>query len=254
MPELRMKSLLIAIFFASLIVVILTVFLTEKFSGTTIHLAGDSTMSVQLSSKRPGTGWGEPFASMVCSDVRVVNHAKNGRSTKSFLSEGLWGDLLSQLKTDDIVLMQFGHNDQKASNPELYANPWQLYKDNVERFVLDVQQHGAEPVLLTPIVRRVFDAQGALLKTHGDYPDVIRSLAAQLRVKLVDLNTLTYQLVSSLGPDMSKSLYLHLAAGVNDSYIEGIQDDTHLNSKGAITVARLTAVELRRLYPSLVCP
>ncbi len=227
--------------------------LHQQFSGRTIHLAGDSTLSVQIESKRPGTGWGEPFSSMVCDGVRVINHAKNGRSTRSFLAEGLWADLIAQIQMDDIVMIQFGHNDQKVLEPELYSEPWLEYKKNLQRFVSDVRAHGAEPILLTSIVRRVFNTQGKLKETLGDYPLVTRAVAKQMNVALVDLNAATHELLEAKGIFLSKNLYLHLAPDVHENYPEGIQDDTHLNTQGAIEVASLVAAELQDKFPGLIC-
>lgn len=226
---------------------------SRNFSGTTVHLAGDSTMAAQAVTKRPLTGWGEAFASMLCEDVRVINHAQNGRSTKSFLSEGLWDDLLSQLRTGDIVNIQFGHNDQKVSVPELHTVAWRDYSDNLKRFVFDVRELGAEPVLLTSIVRRAFDSRGSLLPTLGDYPAVTRHVAGELNVELIDLNVSTKELVEALGPVTSKSVFLHLAPGAHENYPDGAQDDTHLNARGAKEVAKLLAAEWQASRPELIC-
>jgi len=227
--------------------------LPEQQSGTTVHLAGDSTMAVQLASSLPGTGWGESFATLLCEDVRVINHAQNGRSTKSFLSEGLWQGLLKQVSAGDIVMIQFGHNDQKISNPALYASPWQDYRDNLQNLVTDARRLGAEPVLLTSIARRTFNPQGVPEQTLGDYPEVTRAVAAEMDVKLIDLNLAMHELLAIWGPNTSKQLYLHLAPGTHKNYAEGIQDDTHLNSQGALVVATLVAEKLVDSLPDLIC-
>jgi len=248
-----MKNRLMAIAIAALIFFAVSMLAPENNSGTTIHLAGDSTMSIKLSSKRPDTGWGEPFASMLCEGVRVINHARNGRSTKSFLSEGLWADLLAEVHAGDTVMIQFGHNDQKISNPILYASPWHDYRENLQSFVIDVRARGAEPVLLTSIVRRVFNPQGELEQTLGDYPTVTREIATEMGVKLIDLNVATHELIAAMGPIASKQLYLHLAPDTNENYAEGKQDDSHLNSQGALKVATMVAVQLEKMLPDLVC-
>ena len=219
----------------------------------TIHLAGDSTMAVQRESNRPITGWGEPLASMLCADIRVTNHARNGRSTKSFLSEGRWEHLLSQLHKGDVVMIQFGHNDQKINNPALFTGPWEDYKDNLQRFVSDVRERGADPVLLTPIVRRAFNPQGTLDNTLGDYPASTRAVARTMAVDVIDLNTATKALIEAVGPDASKALYLHLTSGAHQNYPEAVQDDTHLSPQGALQVATLVADELLKTRPGLIC-
>lgn len=248
-----MNKLLMITALAALVVTAVSVVMHEDDSGTTIHMAGDSTMAIQKASKRPVTGWGEAFASMVCRDVRVVNHAKNGRSTKSFLSQGLWKNLLEQVHADDLVLIQFGHNDQKVSQPELYAGAWQAYRDNLQSFVSDVRALSAESVLLTSIARRAFNSHGDLSHTLGDYPAVTRAVAEAMGVKLIDLNTATYELVAAMGPIASKDLYLHLAPDVHENYADGRQDDTHLSPLGALQVASVVVDELGKMRPELSC-
>jgi lysophospholipase L1-like esterase len=248
-----MKIIVVISIIAALTYFIATALVSRNPTGSTIHLVGDSTLAKQLTNRRPLTGWGEPFASMLCDTVKVMNHAKNGSSTKSFLADGHWQRLLKQLRTGDIVMIQFGHNDQKAADDHLYASAWQGYRSNLEHFVNDVRVHGAEPVLLTPIVRRAFDAQGKLQQTHGDYPRAAQAVAADMKVKLIDLNTTTYKLVDAMGPVESKALYLHLAAGDHANYRSGQQDDTHLSPKGALTVATIVTAYLKDAHPGLVC-
>jgi len=245
--------LTIAVFAALAIAAGWAILRPEQYPGTTVHLAGDSTMAPQLASSRPGTGWGEPFASMLCEGVRVINHARNGRSTKSFLSEGLWQSLTKQIRAGDIVMIQFGHNDQKIAAPNLYASPWQDYRDNLQNLVTDARTLGAEPVLLTSIARRAFNSQGTPEKTLGDYPEVTRAVAAEMDVKLIDLNSGTHQLLAEMGPKTSKQLYLHLAPGTHANYAQGIEDNTHLNSQGAWVVATLVADDLVDFLPDLIC-
>ncbi len=222
-------------------------------SATTLHLAGDSTMAIQLESRRPLTGWGEPLGSMLCDNISLLNHAKNGRSSKSFIAEGLWDDLLSQVKPNDIVLIQFGHNDQKINNPKLYTSPWVSYRQNLQRFITQIKERGAEPVLLTPIVRRAFNSRDELEPTLEDYPAAARLVAKDTGTKLIDLHTSTREQVTSAGPIKSKSIYLHLQADEHRNYPQGIADDTHLSSAGAKDIAGLVAIKLKEFFPTQVC-
>lgn len=227
---------------------------TDNHAGVTVHLAGDSTMAGQLASKRPYTGWGEPFATMLCNGARVINHAQNGRSSKSFLSEGLWEALVSKLKNSDVVLIQFGHNDQKSGNESLYEAARDGYKKNLRGFIEDVRAKGAVPVLVTPLVRRTFDSQGELQATLGEYPAVVRKVADAMNVKLIDLNTITRDLLVGMGPLTSRDWFVHLAPGVSKNYPQGKQDDTHLSPLGAREIAGRVAIELRKTMPAVICP
>ena len=105
----------------------------------TIHLAGDSTMAEKLPEKRPETGWGECLQSFF-DEKRVVvkNYAKNGRSTRTFISEGLWSALLEQVKAGDYVMIQFGHNDESKEKVDRYTPP-EDFRKNLIRFIEDVR-------------------------------------------------------------------------------------------------------------------
>src|ERR1700759_308966 len=76
---------------------------------TKVWLVGDSTMADKEVRAYPETGWGMPFAHFFDSTVTVHNRAKNGRSTKSFIEEGLWKPIVDNLQTGDYVFIQFGH-------------------------------------------------------------------------------------------------------------------------------------------------
>ena len=84
-----------------------------------IFLAGDSTIAEKLPEKRPETGWGESLQHWFrIDDIVVVNHARNGRSTRTFIEEGRWDALLEAVRQGDYVFIQFGHNDQSKSKPK----------------------------------------------------------------------------------------------------------------------------------------
>jgi lysophospholipase L1-like esterase len=212
----------------------------------TVHLAGDSTMADKPDPDRnPERGWGQVLGRYFNEQVTVRNHAVNGRSTKSFIDEGKWMRLVESLGPGDYVFIQFGHNDSKAYDPSRYANAYSAYRRNLEQMVLETRERGAYPVLLSPIVRRSFNADGTLEDTHGPYPFVARSVALEHRVPFIDLQQQTEDLVSGLGPEASASLYLILPPGTCEMYPEGITDNTHLNEQGAMEVARMAAVTLR---------
>lgn len=227
--------------------------LQTKRSGTTIHLVGDSTMAIQLESRRPYSGWGEPFEFMLCEHVVLNNQAINGASSKSYITQGLWNNVLKQVQPNDVVLIQFGHNDQKNTEPDLYTNPWQDYQNNLRRFVLDIRALNAKPILLTSITRRSFNAQGDLEHTLGDYPAAMQEVAQTTQTMLIDLHTSTQDLLESKGIELSKSIYVHLEAGVHENYPQGIQDETHLSPAGASEVASIVALKMKEFFPTLVC-
>jgi lysophospholipase L1-like esterase len=214
----------------------------------TVYLIGDSTMADKPDpAHNPERGWGQALPRFLDADATVSNHARNGRSTRSFLAEGRWDSVRVRLRKGDYVLIQFGHNDQKVEDSTRYTNPYTAYRRNLERFVAEARAAGATPVLFSSIVRRQFNATGVLVDTHGVYPWVARTVARETGTPFVDLQLLTEELVQRHGPERSKALYVWTTAGQYPAFPAARQDDTHLSPAGADSVARLAAVALRGL-------
>lgn len=219
----------------------------------TIHMIGDSTMADKPTGKpHPERGWGQFLPMYFVKGVRIENHAVNGRSTKSFRDLGHWAEVLPRLQAGDYLVIQFGHNDQKREDPTRFAAADTDYRKNLERYVAEARERGARPILATSIVRRHFDEQGVLQDRHGDYPRVMREVAAKLAVPLLELQGATDALVRQLGPERSEALYLsRILPGEYATLPDGKKDDTHLSALGASRVCDLAAVELRRAVPDL---
>lgn len=219
--------------------------LAARAQPITVWLAGDSTMARKQPDKRPETGWGEALQPCFDStEVRIANRAMNGRSTRSFVAEGRWQAIVDSLNAGDYVFIQFGHNDEKVGTGN-YSSPAD-YRRNLLRFVAEVRARGGHPVLFTPVVRRRFDG-GRLVETHGAYPDAVRAAASEAHVPLVDMTRASAALADSLGPDGSKSLWLHLEPGASPNYPGGVHDDTHFNPLGAERMAGLAIDAMRAL-------
>jgi lysophospholipase L1-like esterase len=207
----------------------------------TIYTIGDSTMADKKPGNYPETGWCQVLGNYLDESITVENHARNGRSSKSFIEEGRWQVVLDSLKPGDYVFIQFGHNDQKDYDSTRYTTPFGTYAANLEAFVKQSWEKGAPPILFTSIVRRKFGEDGRLVDTHGDYPDAVRQVAQQMDVPLVDLQKLTEAWVNSLGDEASKEMYLWVP--VSENYPEGRQDDTHLSEQGAHQIAKMALAE-----------
>lgn len=211
----------------------------------TIYLAGDSTMAPKLPDKRPETGWGEMLQAFFDEkQVKIENHAQNGRSTRTFISENRWAAIVEKLIPGDYVFIQFGHNDSSKEKVDRYTSP-DDYRANLIRFVNEVRDKKAIPVLLTPVMRRRFDGAGVFYDTHGVYPDIVRSVAAAKKVALIDMHRRSEQVLKEYGPEASKKLFLQLKAGENTNYPNGIEDNTHFSPQGAKTMAGLAVEGLR---------
>ncbi len=221
----------------------MTINISARKSPIAIYLAGDSTMAEKADNKRPETGWGEKLQQYFdVKKVKIDNRALNGRSTKSFISEGRWKEIADNLKKGDYVFIEFGHNDEKLDKPGVGASANGEYRDNLILFVKEVRAKKAFPVLLTPVMRRKFDADGNFVDTHGEYPDAVRKVAAELKVSLIDMHRASEKVLIDLGAEKSRSLFLQLKAGENPNYPKGVEDNTHFNPQGAEIMAKL-AVE-----------
>jgi lysophospholipase L1-like esterase len=213
----------------------------------TLFLVGDSTMAERENLDRKMRGWGQMLQPFFTDEVVVENHARGGRSTKSFISEERWQVVFSRLKPGDYVLIQFGHNDQKYQDPKRFTNPYTGYRRNLERFVKEARAKKAHAILATSIVRRKFNDDGVVVDTYGNYPLVTRLVAEDLDVPFVDLQLLTEDLIQEYGVGGSRVLFTWPEPGEEPEHQEGLQDNSHLSAAGGMEVARLVAQELKRL-------
>lgn len=215
-----------------------------------IFLAGDSTMSVKQKKAWPETGWGMPFVNFWDSSIVVDNRAMNGRSTKTFIQEGRWQSITEALQPGDYVFIQFGHNDESADKKERYTPP-DSFQLNLQRFVQDVRDRKGKPVLLTPVSRRRFDAGGKAQETHAVYSPLVKTVAASMKVPLIDLDEQSRVLYQELGQEGSRLLFLQLKPGEHPNYPQGKEDNTHFNELGARLVAQLVLASIRNQVPEL---
>ncbi|MGA5068364.1 rhamnogalacturonan acetylesterase [Streptomyces exfoliatus] len=199
-----------------------------------LFLVGDSTVCDQPGD--PYTGWGQMLPAHLKRGIAVANHADSGESTVTFLANpALFDRVEAAIRPGDPVLVQLAHNDKQTDAA--------TYRANLTSLVERVRAKGGEPVLVTPIVRRWFNADGTLdngtaLLVNGlgvDHPAEIRALAGSLGTPLIDLTALTKARVEELGPEASKALYLTTEK----------RDNTHTSVRGATEYAALVATELR---------
>ncbi|MFJ9112432.1 rhamnogalacturonan acetylesterase [Streptomyces sp. NPDC102283] len=207
----------------------------------TIHIAGDSTAAAKHPEAAPETGWGMALPFFLADRLRVANHAVNGRSSKSLLDEGRLASLLNGVRPGDLVLVQFGHNDQKTGDPARGTDPYTTYQQYLRQYVKGARERSARPVLVTSVERRRFTDDGTALSSLGEYPAAMRALAAEEDVPLVDVQALSLARWQELGPDGTEACFLWLDPGDSPNHPDGARDNTHFRPAGAIEVARLTA-------------
>ncbi|WP_435135866.1 rhamnogalacturonan acetylesterase [Formosa sp. A9] len=246
------SSKLFKIACVALICISIGAFKNIQSKPITIFMIGDSTMANKKNPEtNPEFGWGQVFANYFNANATVENHAVNGRSSRSFISEGRWDSVYNSIKPSDYVFIQFGHNDQKIKDSTRYTNPYTQYRYNLERYVKDTRAKQGIPVLLSSIVRRKFNEYGVLEDTHGAYPLVTRMVAKDLNVPFIDLQWLTEKMEIAYGPEASANLHLHFKTGENPYYPDGKADDTHLSFKGATEVSKLVISAIQQQIPEL---
>ncbi|MEV5068854.1 rhamnogalacturonan acetylesterase [Microbacterium sp. LMI12-1-1.1] len=197
-------------------------------------VTGDSTAADYPADRAPLAGWGQTLGAR--EDLEVINHARPGASTRSFIATGLLDRALDDVHDGDLLLVCFGHNDGKEG--ERFSDPEVAFPANLRRFVAAGRAHGATPVLLTPIERRHF-VDGRLQPTHGLYPDQTRTVAQVESAPLIDLTSQTAELWQSQGEEESKRAFMWLDPAAWTGYPHGQQDNTHLRAEGAEMVADL---------------
>jgi lysophospholipase L1-like esterase len=214
----------------------------------TIYGIGDSTMADKVKpNENPEHGWLQVFPAFLTKDVKVINKAVNGRSTKSFLKENRWDSIYKVLKKGDYVFIQFGHNDGKTTDSTRYTNPHTVYRYNLIQFVKEAREKGAIPILFSSVMRRNFNEQGVLINTHIEYTQEVRLIAQEYKVPFIDLEYYTELLELSYGPEKSKKLHLHFKPGEVAYYPEGKDDNTHYSILGATEVSKIVANQIRLL-------
>ncbi|MBZ9612580.1 rhamnogalacturonan acetylesterase [Rheinheimera maricola] len=218
----------------------------DELKPLKLHLVGDSTMSDKANLAYPERGWGQLLPQFLLPQLTVVNHAANGRSTRRFLDEGRWQLLLSELGKGDYVLIQFGHNDSKQSDPARYAAFDSDYQRFLKQFITDVRERGATPMLASSICRRNFAADGSLTRDLADYANAAYDVAKETNVSFFDLQQLSCDFWQQQGQDGSQPYFIQVPAGLYQKFPDGKVDNTHLTLQGASRIAQLFVQGLKK--------
>lgn len=240
----------------------------EAGAKPTVFLASDSTVQTYEDYYDPQTGWGETlwnfFGELIeereaenstyyqarvyeSENAIVENRAIGGRSSKSFVEEGKLDDLLEDIKPGDFLFVQFGHNDATAVRPNRYVAPAD-FEQWLQNYVNGAGQRGAVPVLVTPVARYSYDSEGKFKEDFKAYGDVMRKMAEEQNIPLIDLSKASIELCDELGMEGATSLFLHVQAGEYEGqYANGVIDNTHLQYYGAYKFAECVAKELSNM-------
>jgi lysophospholipase L1-like esterase len=210
----------------------------EPVDVPTLYLAGDSTVTDQP--VPPNASWGQRLPAFFAPDMAVANHAESGETLKSFVTEQRLDKLLARLRAGDWVMIQFGHNDQKAQWPQTYAAASTTYRAWLRVYLAEIRRRGATPILVTSPERRNFDAGGRIAPTLAEYAEAMRAVAREERVALIDLNAMSVRFYEALGPRLAPR-----------AFADDGKDRTHFNEYGAGQLARCIVEGIRAADPAL---
>ena len=205
---------------------------------------GDSTMQYNDLTTFPQTGWPQALEEKLRKDVHLLNFAKNGRSTKTFLNEGRFEDAVRFADDSSIVLIEFGHNDEHDYDPKAHTLPDGEYHDNLTFMVSECKKKGAYVILLTPIYRRMWKDGKVDSSCHRGYREAVLRVGQETGTKVIDLTSLTKRKLEETGEEASRAFYMNFDAGEYENYPEGSKDNTHLRMKGACMVRDLFLKEM----------
>ena len=212
----------------------------------TIYLCGNSTVVDQ--NNEPWASWGQMITRWFGPEVAVSNHAESGLTARTFIAGGRLDKILTTLHKGDLLIAEFGHNDEKEKRPGDGA--WYHYVYNLKIFVDQVRSKGADIVFCTPTQRRAFDKDGkTIMNTHGEFPAAMMSVAEREKVPVIDLNKMTKQFFETLGYEDSKRALVHYP---KELYGRELADNTHFNPYGAYEVAKCVVMGMKQLQLPVV--
>jgi lysophospholipase L1-like esterase len=201
-----------------------------------IALVGDSTVADYPPEKQL-QGWGQVLPEFFNDKVTIKNFARNGRSSKSFIKEGLWDNVL--LSKADYIFIQFGHNDCPGK-ADRTTDPNTDFQEYLRKYINDSRKISAQPILVTSMERRKFDKNGKIQQTIDKYSAAMKIVAKKENVPLIDLHDKSVKLYESLGE--RDCAFMNTSAK---------PDTTHFTHQGATTMARLLVEEIPKQVPSL---
>jgi lysophospholipase L1-like esterase len=166
------------------------------------------------------------------------------------MEENRWQPVVDAMQEGDYVFVQFGHNDEVKTKRSYTTE--EAFKANLVKYITDTRSKKANPVLLTPVARRSFDSAGHVVGTHDVYSQIVRNVAKENNVPLIDLDKEAQALYQQWGVEKSKLLFNQLAPGEHPNYPQGKEDNTHFNELGARMIAEIVLKNIRSLGLNLV--
>ena len=212
----------------------LTALRITPWEGTSLLLMGDSTVTDQPAELpyAPGetyAGWGQVLPLYLGGRYCVSNHAHNGLSTETFRDRGHYALVQEQMRPGDLVLLQFGHNDQKR----LHLAPELGYRENLLRYIREIRERRARPVLVTSLARNTWATPDRYNDMLQPFADSMMRIGAEEDVPVLDLHGVMKQAICTAGMDAAR-IWFHP------------RDYTHTNDFGAHMAAGFVVSEMAR--------
>lgn len=214
-------------------------------TATTIFLCGNSTVVDQET--EPYASWGQMIPRWFTERVAISNHAESGLTARTFIAGHRLEKVLSMLRPHDIVICEFGHNDQKEHQPGDGA--WYHFQYQLKIFIDQVRKAGGNLIFVTPTQRRSFDnaTHTKIQETHGNYPDAMRDVARREGVPVIELHDMTRDFFEALGFEGSKKSLVHYPANTFPGQEKALEDNTHFNPYGAYEVSKMVVMGMKLL-------
>jgi rhamnogalacturonan acetylesterase len=192
-----------------------------------LFLVGDSIMKTGNGTGENGQwGWGSEIIPLFdASKIHVYNEAHGGRSSRSYIEEGLWAKVLDQVQPGDFILLQFGHNDSSnsqnypdratitgggdesmhvgvgTSNKVVHTYGWYL-----RQYVKDAKAKGATVIICSPVPRNAW-ADGKIKRGFDGYAQWAADAAKTSGALFIDLNTIAANRYDALGKEKTAELF-----------------------------------------------
>lgn len=222
----------------------------------TVFIVGDSTARNQAD-----LGWGDHFAHFFdTARINVANRARAGRSSRTYIREGIWNRVLAEMKPGDYVLLQMGHNDggslggnkprgslkglgdetQDVTLPNGAVETVRTYGWYMRKYIADTRAKQATPLLLSLTIRNIWhvgtDGKEHIERDMG-YDAELRQLASDEQVRFIDMATVEADRLEAMGPTKTALLFP--------------RDHTHTSAEGAELVAQCVVEALERAHSPL---
>lgn len=228
------------------------------WAKVTIYMCGDSTMQDWAVGWFPKQGQGQDFQFWFDpAKATVVNRGQGGMSLGGggkdknggtavgyydmFFKKGCSNGncIAEKLQPGDFVVIQFGINDNNYSTED-------FYKSNMKKMVDDVRAKGANPIIMSPIRRCVFDSPTQVHNSYRGYPALNQTLANELNVPFIDMSEMVANLMISVGERYAQQFLYYYATSEEYSNIKSDQaDQVHLQMNGANAFGRIITEQMR---------